>query len=126
MVTSRLLSLGLAVHPAPATHDPLDVFGGAGAAHRQQSLFRLGRCHTGQLTDLGIGQLAAGERLRQQRQRAERTSDPDMLPSRARRVPYAPGQPGGARPKAVTPAFASVELTDEVEQTRDRGFEVRG
>jgi hypothetical protein len=34
VMTSGFLSLGLAVHPAPATHDPLHVFGGAGAAHR--------------------------------------------------------------------------------------------
>jgi len=30
-----LSSLGLAVHPTPASHDPLDVRGGAGAAHCQ-------------------------------------------------------------------------------------------
>jgi hypothetical protein len=91
VVANGLLSLGLAVHPAPATHDSLDVFGGAGAAHCQQSLFRLGRCHTGQLTNLSVRQLAAGERLRQQWKRAERARHPDVLPSRARRVPHAPG-----------------------------------
>ncbi|HEY7364228.1 MAG TPA: hypothetical protein VIE37_09005, partial [Methylomirabilota bacterium] len=56
-----LLGLGLAVHPPPAPHDPLDVLGGAGPADRQQPRLGLRRGHPGQGPDLGVGQLPAGQ-----------------------------------------------------------------
>jgi hypothetical protein len=119
------LVLGLEVHPAPATDNALDMFSGADPADREQCFFGLGRCHTGQLTNLGIGQFAAGKRLRKQRQRAQGTCNPHALPSRARSVPHAPAQPRGARAEARVPSAARVELTDEIEQPRGRRFEMR-
>ena len=73
-----LAGLGLAVHPAPAAHDPLDVLGGAGAADLEQALFGLRRGDAGEGADLRVGQLAAREGLGQERQRS---------PGRARRGP---------------------------------------
>jgi len=56
---------------------------------------------TGQLPDLGVGQLAAGERARQQRQHAERARHPDVLPGRSsERVSMAsPPSAAGATPE---------------------------
>jgi hypothetical protein len=125
VVTRRLLRLGLAVHSTPAPDDPLDVLGGAGAADRQQPLFGLRGGHAGQLADLGVRQLAAGERPRQPWQRAERARHPHVLPGRARCEPHAPGQPGRAGAEAIAPAATSVELADEIEEAGGRRVEVR-
>ena len=57
---------------------------GAGAAHRQQPLLGLRRGHAGQRAHLGVRELAAGERLRQPRQR--------------RRARARPGRARGPRP----------------------------
>ena len=124
VVACGLVGLSVPVHPAPTTHDPLNVLRCARAAYRQHSHFGLGRRHAGQLPHLGVGQLAAGERLRQQRQRAERARDPDVLPGRTRRISDAPAQPVRARAEAVVPAAARVELPDQVEQTRGRRLEM--
>src|SRR5262245_39053549 len=80
-----LLSLGLGVHASPGAHDALDVLGGAGAAHGPQLLLSLARGHAGQLADLRVRELAAGERLRQERQGAEGAGDPDVLAGSAGR-----------------------------------------
>jgi hypothetical protein len=61
VTTSSLGRFGLAVHPAPAAHDALDVVGRARAPHSQQALLRLGRGHAGQRAHLGVRELAAGE-----------------------------------------------------------------
>jgi hypothetical protein len=55
------------VHPTPAADDTFDVLGGAGEAHRQEPLFRLGRGHAGERPHLGVGELTAGEGLGQPR-----------------------------------------------------------
>ena len=57
--------LGLAVHVTPTADDPLNVLGCARAADSQQAFLCFGRSDTGELADLGIGQLAAGKGLRQ-------------------------------------------------------------
>jgi hypothetical protein len=51
---------------------------------------------------------------------------PDVLAGCAGRVPDAPAQPVRARFEAVAPAPARVELADEIQQPRGRGFEVCG
>jgi len=126
VLPSGLLSLGLGVHPSPASHDALDVLGGARAAHRQKSLLGLRRGHAGQLADLCVRELTAGERPRQPRQRAEGAGDPDVLAGGAGREPHAPGEPSGAGAKAGVPAIAGIEFTDEIEQASGRGVEVGG
>ncbi len=126
MLPGRLSGLGLPVHLPPAAHDALDVLGGAGPAHRQQPLLRLGGRDAGQGADLGVGEFTAGEGLGQQRQRAERARHPHVLAGRGRGEPHAPGQPGGAGAEAGVPAGAGVELADEIEQARGGGVEVGG
>jgi hypothetical protein len=64
MLQRGLPGLGLAIH---APHDPLDVLGGAGPADCQEEFLGLGPGNPRELPDLGIGQLAASERLRQLR-----------------------------------------------------------
>ena len=118
--------LGLPVHLPPATHDPLDVVGRSGAAHRQQSLFGLRRGHAGQGANFGIRQLAAGESLAQKRQSPEGARHPDMLARRAPVEPHPPAQPGRAGPEAPVPSRPRVELPDEGQKMRGGGVEMRG
>ena len=126
MPARRLLRLGLAVHSPPAADDELDVLGGAGAADREQALLGLRRRDARQCTDLGVRQLAAGEGLRQARQRTKRARHADVLACGARLESDAPRQPVGARAKAIAPAAARVELADEIEQVRGGGVEMSG
>ena len=126
MPPRRLLGFRLAIHPAPAADDTLDVLGGAGPANGEESFFRLDRRDTRQRPDLGVRQLTACERLRQPRQRAERAGHSDALARRAPIEPDAPRQPLGAREEAGIPAAALVELADEVEQSRRGGVEMGG
>src|SRR6266511_847280 len=58
-----LTRLGHLVHPAPAANDPLDLVGAAGPADREQPLLRLGRRYARQRPNLGVRELAAGERI---------------------------------------------------------------
>ena len=120
----RLARLGQRVDPTPAADDALDVAGGARLADREQSLLGLRRGHPGERAHLGVGQLAAGERLGEPRQRAERAGHADALAGGAEIHPDAPGQPVGAGAEAVVPAAARVELADEVEQVGAGGVEV--
>jgi hypothetical protein len=49
------------------------------------------------------------------------------VPARgAEREPDTPGKPVGARGEAVAPAATGVEFTNEVEQPRGGGIEMRG
>ena len=109
-------ALGLAIHPAPASHDPLHVLGRAGAANVQQTLLILRRGDTGEGPDLGVRQLAASEGLRKPREIRQRPGDADLLPGGAQIDAGAPGQPLGAGAEAVVPAALGVELADQVEQ----------
>jgi hypothetical protein len=74
----------------------LDVLCRAGAADLQQALLRLGCGHASQRPDLGIGELAARERLRQPRKLLQRARHTDSLARRAPIEPHTPGEPGGA------------------------------
>jgi hypothetical protein len=118
--------LGQPVRPAPAAHDALDMIRGAGAAHRQESLFRLWRRHAGQRADLGVRQLAGRESAGEARQRAQRPSDAHALTGGARIEAHTPAQPGSAGAKAAVPALAGVELADAVEEASSGSVEVRG
>ena len=120
-----LSRFGDAIHPPPAADDPLDVLGGAGPADSEQPLFGLRRSDAGQRADFRIRQLAAGERAGQQRQRAERQRDANALAGGAGIEADAPRQPRGARTEAVGPAAARVEFSDEIEEVRRRGVQMR-
>ncbi len=54
VLESRLPGLGLVVHSSPAAHDPRDMLGRSGPAHRQQPRFGFRRGDARQLTDLGV------------------------------------------------------------------------
>jgi hypothetical protein len=125
VLASGLLRFGLGVHAPPASHDALDVLGGAGAAHGEQPLLGLGCGHAGQLADLGVGEFGAGERPRQERQGGEDAGDADVLSGSAGSEADAPGEPGGAGAEAVCPAAASIELSDEIEKASGGGIEMR-
>jgi hypothetical protein len=102
------------------------MLGGAGPANREQALLGLWSCDPRQRTDLGVRQLTARERLRQPRQRAERTRDANVLTRSARLEPEAPREPRRARAKAIAPAAARVEFANEIEQSRGGGVEMGG
>ncbi len=120
-----LARFGSPVHAPPAPHDPLDVVGRAGAAHRQQTVLGLGCGDTGQGADLGVRELTARERLGQARERFQGAGDANALAGRPQVEPHAPAEPGGAGAKAGVPAPAGVELTDEIEEACGGGLEVR-
>jgi hypothetical protein len=100
----RLTLLGLPIHAAPAADDPLNVLSRAGPVDRQQPFLCFGHRDTGELADLGVGQLAARKGLRQPRQSTQGTSYSDVLPRRARSEPYAPREPRRTRAEAAIPS----------------------
>ena len=96
-----LPGLGLAIHAAPAAHDPLDVGGRTGAPHPEQPRFGLRSSDTGQGPDLGVRQLPTRESLGQERQRrrgrAPRGPSPGPRPGRVRSASSASGRRSGTR-----------------------------
>ena len=117
-------NLGVAVHPAPAAHDALDVVRGAGAPDGQQPRLGLGRGHPRERPDLGVRELALRQCVRQKRQRPESARDPDPFTGGAHVEPDAPVQPVGARAESIVPAALQIELADEIEQVAGRGLQV--
>ena len=121
-----LVSLHLAIHAAPAAHDALDVLGGAGPPDGEQALFGCRCRHPREGADLGVGEFAARERLGQAGQRRQGARHAHLLSGGAEVETDTPGEPLGARAKAVVPAGARVELADEIQQAGGGGIEVGG
>src|SRR5712664_932042 len=121
-----LLRFSLAVHRAPAADDTLDVLGGTGPAHCEQSLFSLRRRDAGQRPNFRVRELAARERLRQPWQGPQRARHADALASRAPIEAYTPREPRGARAEPGVPAATRVEFADEIEQARGGRIEMGG
>src|SRR5258708_27909682 len=88
-----LLRFRLAVHPAPAADDALDVLGGTGPAGCEQSLFGLRRRDAGQRSNFRVPELAARPRLRQPWQGPPPARPPDALPSPPPTHAHTPPQP---------------------------------
>ena len=120
-----LRGLGLAIHAAPAAHDPLDVGCRAGAAHPEQPRFGLRRGDASQGSNLGVRQLPTRERVGQERQRAQSARHADLLAGRAQVESDPPAQPVGAGAEPVPPAAAGVKRADAVEEAGGGGFEMR-
>jgi hypothetical protein len=119
------LVLGVAVHPAPAADEPLDVGDRAGVGEGQQPLLGLRRRDPGQRADLGVGQLAAGQGRSDAREAGQRPGHPYAFARGAKIHADPPGQPVGARAGALlTPAASGIEITDEVEQSGARHLDV--
>jgi hypothetical protein len=102
------------------------VGGRPGASYPQQPRLGLRRGHAREGTDLCVRELSAGQGFGEEGQSPERARDPDPLPGRAQVESRAPGEPGGAGGEARVPATAGVEVTDQLEQARGGGVEVRG
>ena len=100
--------------------------GRAAPGELQEPLFRLRRGDPRERPDLGVGQLAARERLADARQVRQRTSDAHALVGGAPVHADPPGQPVGAGLEAIGPAAASVELTNEIQKPGDGDFDVGG
>src|SRR5262249_29810632 len=62
----------------------------------------------------------------QLRQPPERPRHADVLARGTQFESDTPGKPVRARPEAVAPTAASIELTDQIEQPRGGGVEMRG
>ena len=67
VLARRLSCLGLPIHASPPPHDPFDMYGGASSPNLEQLRFRLRRSDAGQCSDLGVGKLAVGQSLSQER-----------------------------------------------------------
>ena len=125
LALAGLLVLGVAIHPAPAAHEPLDLGRGAALAELEQALFRLRRGDARYRPDLGVRDLTPRVRLGQQREIAERARHADALASGAAVEAEAPREPFGARASAlIGPAASGVELADEIQQPRVGDFEM--
>jgi len=83
-----------------------------------------GRGDSRERPDLGIGQLAAGERLADARQVRQRARHANALVGGAPVHADTPGQPVRARLEAIGPAAAGVEVSDHVEQAGSGDFDV--
>jgi len=120
-----LFRLSDPVYPPPAADDPLDVIGRAGPPDLEQPLFGLRSSDAGQRPDLGVRELAPGQRVSESRKRAERPRDADLLTRGAAIESNSPRQPVGTRLETVAPAAAGVELANQIQETGARGVEVR-
>jgi hypothetical protein len=126
VLPDRLVLFRLAIHAAPATDDALDMFGGAGAADRQQAFLGLRRRHPRERADLGIRELAVGECLSEPRQRGERARHAHLFAGRAQVEADTPGEPFRAGAEAVVPAAVDIELANQVQQAGGGGIEMHG
>ena len=124
VLPARFVLLRFAIHATPAANDALDVLRRAGAADREQPRLDVWRRHAGEGADLGVRQLAAGERLGQPRQRGQGPGHADLLAGRAEIEADAPGEPLGTGPKAGVPAAAGIEVPDQIEQACGGRIEV--
>ena len=124
VLPASLVLLRFAIHATPAADDALDVLRRAGAPDGEQPSLDVWRRDAGEGADLGVRQLAAGERLGEPRQRGQGARHADLLAGRAQIEADAPGEPLGTGPKAGVPAATGIEVPDQIEQTRrgsDRG-----
>ena len=83
--------------------------------------------NAGERPDLGVAELALGQRLRQQRQPGQRASDADFLPRGMGIDAARPGEPVGAGQRPLRGLdLAAVELGDEDEQPVRGGVDMGG
>ena len=124
MALGRFSDLCVPIDVSPRAYDALNVFGSTGPTDLEQPLFGLRRRDTSQRPNLGIRYLPARKGLREQGQRTERASHPNVFACRTRCKSNAPREPSRARPEAIPPATTRVEVTNEVEETGGGGIEV--
>ena len=118
-----LSALRLTVEP----DELLDMLGGAVQSDIEEVDLVLCSGNAGQRTDLGVAELALGQRLREQRQPRQRSGDPYLLPCRVGIDAARPAQPVGAGQRPLRgPDLAAVELGDEDKQPVRGGMDVGG
>jgi hypothetical protein len=99
---------------------------GRSRARKDQQLALDGRRgDTGECAHLGVGDLTAAHRLRQEWQRGERAGDAQLLARRAQVESRAPHQPVSAGVEADVPPAARVELTQHHQQLVGGGRQLR-
>ena len=125
----RIGPLGLfgALRPAMQADELLHKLCGAVQSDVEEVDLILGSGDAGQRPDLGVAELALGQRLGEQRQLGQRSGDSDLLPCGVGIDAAGPAQPVGARQRPLRgPDFAAVELGDEGKQTVGGGVDVGG
>ena len=121
--------LGLfgALRPAVEADELLDMRRGAVQSDIEEVDLILGSGDSGQCPDLGVAELALGQRLGEQRQLGQRAGDADLLPRGMGIDAAGPAQPVGARQRPLCgPDLAAVELGDEGEESVSRSMDVGG
>ena len=107
--------LGLfgALGPAVEPDELLDMLGGAVHSDVEKVGLIFGSGDAGQGPDLGVPELALGERLGEQRQLGQRPGDTDLLPRGVGIDAAGPAQPVGAGQRPLRgPDLSAVELGD--------------
>ena len=121
--------LGLfgALRPAMEADELLDMLRCAVQSNVEEVGFVPGHRDTGQGPDLGVTELALGQRFGEQRQLGQCTGDTHLLPRGMGIDAAGPAQPVGAGQRPLGgPDLAAVELRDEGEQTIRGGMDVGG
>ena len=96
----------------------LDMLRGAVQPDVEEVGFVPGHRDTGQCPDLGVAELALGQRLGEQRQLGQRPGDTHLLTRRVGVDAAGPAQPVGAGQRPLRgPDLAAVELGDEDKQS---------
>ena len=121
--------LGLfgALRPAMEADELLDVLRGAVQSDVEEVGFVFRSGDAGQRPDLGVAELALGQRLGEQRQPGQRAGDANLLSGRVGVDTAGPAQPvcAGQRPLRA-PDLAAVELGDEGKQPVRGGVDMGG
>ena len=108
-------------------HELLHMLRGAVQPDVEQVGFVLRRCDAGQRPDLGVAELALGERLGEQRQLPQCAGNPNLLPRGVGIDAAGPGEPVGTGHRPLRgPDLAAVELGDEGEEPVGGGVDVGG
>ena len=121
------LGLLRALRPAMEADELLHMLCGAVQSDVEEVGFVPAGGDAGQRPDLGVAELALGQRLGEQRQLRQRPGDTDLL-ARGMGIDAAgPAQPVGARQRPLRgPDLAAVELGDEGEEAVCGGMDVGG
>ena len=119
------LGLLRALRPAIEADELLDMLRGAVQPDVEEVGFVPAGGDAGQRPDLGVAELALGQRLGEQRQFGQRPGDAHLLSGGMDIDAAGPAQPVGARQRPLRrPDFAAVELGDEDKQPVRGGMDV--
>ena len=112
-----LLGLFGALRPAMESDELLYMLRGAVQSDVEEVGFVPGGGDAGQRPDLGVAELALGQRLGEQRQPGQCACDPNLLTSGVGIDAAGPAQPVGARQRPLgSPDLTAVELSNEDKQ----------